>query len=113
MGRPSDDAAGVGFRRIGQALNGALRMNGTTAPDDRGNRVILRRLGFLFLEMGAMGFIAKLIIMLAVIENPEVILGQFTLGMVPVFYGIYVAAAICFPLANRLKLSYKRDDTSA
>jgi flagellar motor component MotA len=97
-------AAGVGFKKMARAFRTAVEKKPHTRGQIDQAVGILRRFGLISIEMGVAGFVIKLIIMLAVIENPEVILGQFILGLVPVFYGLYIAGALCFPLVNRLKL---------
>ncbi len=97
-------AIGTGFKKIAKAINTALGKKSYTRYEIDSALSILNRLGHLSIEMGITGFVIKLIIMLAVIEDPEVILGQFILALVPVVYGIYIAAVLCFPLVNRLKM---------
>lgn len=102
-------AAGAGFKKMAAAFGISVDKNPHTRYEIDRAAGILRRLGWICIEMGAAGFVIKLIIMLTVLEDPEAIFGQFILGLVPVFYGIYIAAALCFPLVNRLKF-YRESD---
>jgi hypothetical protein len=89
-------ALGVGFRRFAGSFKAALYGNEQSAN-------ILKRFGLISIEMGIAGFFMKLIIMLASIEEPELILGQFILGLVPVFYGVFVYAILSALTANRFE----------
>jgi len=99
-------AAGVGFGGIKAAFSTALKKKDVTKGDAEGAISVFKRLGYLAIELGAAGFMAKLIIMLTILEEPDAILGQVALALVPVFYGLYIAAAVYFPLAGRLQLMY-------
>lgn len=81
----------------------ALSRKSVTVADAGAGAQILRHLGFISLEAGMLGFMMKLIVMLANLMDPAAILVQFSLGLVPVLYGIVFAGLFCFPLASRLK----------
>ena len=103
-------AMGIGLRQLGSAFAIALGNVPHAANEAARASRILQRCGIMAIEAGVTGFVTKLTIMLAIIEEPEAILGQFVLGLVPVFYGIFVAAVFCFPLAHRLEISRRRPE---